>query len=90
MQTGDVDPTTLIHLVHLTEKKNERELVQSGKSGVIFAGSKNASAPAEVVVTVKKYGSHSIEITPSEPLTAGEYAFLTQFQKADCFGVDQK
>jgi hypothetical protein len=42
-----------------------------------------------IAISVKKYGKDSFEIVPSQPLPAGEYAFVVG-QNASCFGVDAK
>jgi hypothetical protein len=48
-----------------------------------------------VPVTVKKYGTKSFEITPSQPLGPGEYVFVRSASgmgsaQVDCFSVAAK
>ncbi|MDQ2840319.1 MAG: hypothetical protein M3Y72_04620 [Acidobacteriota bacterium] len=91
MQTGDIDPTTMIHLKQFKVGKNDRELLMHSGGAVIFAGTKSKGADdTSIPISVKKYGSKSLEVTPSQPLAPGEYFFSAMGMEADCFSVGAK
>ena len=90
LYSGDIDPSTLVHLNAFAAKKNDRELAMYSAGGVIFAGTKGKSAQdTSVPISVTKYGSKSMQIAPSQPLAPGEYCFVSGMD-ANCFGVDAK
>jgi hypothetical protein len=91
MQTGDVDPATMIKLQPFKVGKSDRELLTHSGGTHIFGGVHSQAADETAIpVTVKKYGANSFEVIPSQPLSQGEYFFTVLGLQADCFGVDAK
>jgi hypothetical protein len=90
LNIGDRDPATFIHLRPLVAGKKDRRIpiTTISRSLIPFAGPKH-DTPTDnsLPIVVRKYGAHSLEIVPQQPLQAGEYAFVNGHE-AQCFGVD--
>ncbi len=89
LHIGDMDPTTVIKLEKFIVRRKDRELLKTQASAGIlpFSNVKSQNKETNIPVTVKKYGTNSFEVTPSQPLPPGEYAFVTS-TALSCFGVD--
>ncbi|MCI0746300.1 MAG: hypothetical protein L0Y58_12925 [Verrucomicrobia subdivision 3 bacterium] len=74
-----------LQLYPLESKKDRREVVVS-KATVYFVTSRSRSALAEKMLDVKRYGAN-VKVSPSEPLTPGEYGFYISGE-VFCFAVD--
>jgi hypothetical protein len=91
MEIGDVDPATMVQLRPFKVGKGDRELLMHTAGGHVFGGVKSQAADdTAIAVTVKKFGTKSYEVVPSQPLPPGEYFFTVLGMQADCFGVDTK
>ncbi|MGA8027419.1 MAG: hypothetical protein WB992_09750 [Bryobacteraceae bacterium] len=91
MQTGDIDPATMVKLQPFKVGKNDREILMNSGGAHLFGGVHSKAADdISIAVTVKKYGTNSFEVVPSRPLAPGEYFFTVMGLQADCFGVDAK
>ena len=90
MTFGDQDPSTIIKLHKLVSTKKDRELIGITVKGSLLPmlgpkvkNTRNDALP----VRVQKYGEHSYEIIPEQPLEPGEYGFGFG-SELQCFGVD--
>jgi hypothetical protein len=88
-----IDPHTLVYLKPFVVAKTERTLPMTASKGVIFGGIKSESAAdTSIAISFKPYGTSSLEVTPDQPLSPGEYLFGGPGLSGQvfCFGVDQK
>jgi len=63
---------------------------KDGKRQVVFGSATLMTAKIGYFqVNVTRFGEHSYKFAPANPLTPGEYAFITEnLQEVFCFGVD--
>jgi hypothetical protein len=85
------DPQT-IQFFALRQRKDRRELVESESnrpSPLGVGASHNVLERSEIPFQVQKYGESSFRLTPSKPLTPGEYSFsFSTNNVAYAFGVN--
>jgi hypothetical protein len=89
MMTGNVDPTTLMHLVQLKVDKQGRYYVTGDQQGFVYTNGKSTGPQGDAApLKVAKYGQNSLDVQPAQPLPAGQYALIISPSMADCFSVD--
>ena len=89
----NTDPNTLMSLKPFMVKKDVRSIATVSAKAGMFQGAKGGqAADTSIALTFKKYGENSLEVIPSQPLPAGEYALsaANNGQSVFCFGVDAK
>lgn len=92
LATSSVDFNSFYVLRSLTSKGKKRELVIARSHAYVgVAGGVSNLAEGELPVTITKYGTHSLKITPAKPLAPGEYALSMRaaFQNLFCFEIEE-